>query len=247
MSRYRRRASDGYLRVALDVSLGRLPGRLNCLVVFRNPHRFERKSTRTRVLIRPVATADELDQVYRLHHDSWVHEGHLAALPSGRIIRHPELDVDRNTVILAAFEDGKVVGTNTATLDGPLGVPMDHGLKHELDAIRQEGHKLMASWRIATHPSYRNRTSLILQLIAETADWGHRLGGSACVYLFAKRHERVYQRLVSARTICDAGFFYPDAPRWHATLMRTDAASLGPDGFRNLADRLRAKALAPVE
>lgn len=191
------------------------------------------------IIVRPIADASELDVVYRLHHDSWVAEGLLDPQPSGRLVRHPEMDADPNTIVLIAVDDGKIIGTNTLTLDGPLGVPMDHGLREEVDRIRAEGNKLMASWRIATDPMCRNRMDVVLQLIEATAKHGVEFGGTVCIYLFAKRHERVYQKIVSATTICDAGIFYSDAPKWHAVLMRTDATRWGDRGSQGLVDQLR--------
>ena len=191
------------------------------------------------LMIRPVADGSELDTVYRLHHDSWVGEGYLDARPDGRLVHHPELDANRNTVILVAIEDRSIVGTNSLTLDGPLGVPMDHGLCDEVDRIRAEGHTVMASWRIATEPTCRNRMTVVLALIEETAKWLVASGGTTCIYLFSKCHERIYRKLISATTICDVGAFYPDAPKWHGVLMRTDAKQWGDRGFQGLIEQIR--------
>jgi hypothetical protein len=187
-----------------------------------------------------VTEAFELDAVYRLTHDAWVEEGLIEPQPSGRMVRHPELDSDRDThVLVAKGPDGSVLGTNSITFDGPLGLPMDHGLKGQVDKIRATVQRLAGSWRIATVLDCRSRISVLSALIIKTIDIAEELNVDSCLFLFAKRHERVYQKLIGARTICSSPGFYPDAPLWTPVLMRVDREWFGNgyEGIRSLVRR----------
>jgi hypothetical protein len=79
-----------------------------------------------------------------------------------------------------------------------------------------------------------------MKLIEETAKVAHEFKWTVCLYLFARRHVRVYQRIVSAKQICEVGQFYPDAPHWHGVLMQTNRDELGDEGFLALARRIHS-------
>jgi hypothetical protein len=194
--------------------------------------------------VSPAQSAADLDLVYKLTHDSWVHERLIEPRPSGRLIRHPELDNDHRTkVLIARDENGVVLGTNSITMDGPLGLPMDHGLKEQVDQVRAEIGKIAGSWRIATAPDCRSRVSVLSGLIIKTIDVAESWDVNGCLFLFAMRHERIYQKLIGARTICHRPGFYPDAPSWTPALMRVDRSwfGQGPEGYERIRDLVRRK------
>lgn len=189
------------------------------------------------VIIRTVQNADELHAVRRLHHDSWVQEGYREPDSSGIINRSPEFDTDCNTTVFAASENEQIVGTNTLTIDGPLGVPMDHGLKHHVDEIRASCNVMAASWRISTLPGYRGSRNLVIRLIIHTIEAAQEQNVDTCIFLFNKKHERVYKRLIGATTHGDGGAPFADAPRWHSVLMRLD---MSQSDYIELLGKLRA-------
>ena len=118
--------------------------------------------------IRKVSTAEEMDEVYKLTHDQYVKEGYIAPQPDGRLRHYPHLDGIPETTVLIAVDEGRVVGTNTLTLDGPAGlhVESDSAFKTIASFYRiaaaASGTKLACSWRIVTHPEARNQLSLSL-------------------------------------------------------------------------------------
>lgn len=186
-------------------------------------------------------TAD-MDLVYRLTHDAWVGEGLITPRPSGRMVRHPELDNDDNTIVLLARdENGICIGTNSITMDSPLGLPMDHGLKDQVDTVRMQSGKIAGSWRIATAPVCRSRISVLSALIIATIDIAESWEVESCLFLFSMRHERIYQKLIGARTICHRPGFYSDAPLWTPALMRVDRGWFGnsKDGYEGIRKLLR--------
>ncbi len=151
--------------------------------------------------IRPIQSKAELEEVYRLTHDAYVEEGYCRPRPDGRLIHYPDLDQARETTILVALEEGRIVGTNSLTLDGPSGLHVDKDYGPECQAIRQTGRALASSWRIATHRSCRDQRKIVMSLITETVVRAVDFGVESCLFTFNPRHERIYKRLLNMRTI----------------------------------------------
>jgi len=192
--------------------------------------------------VSPAESAADLDLVYKLTHDAWVDEGLIEPRPSGRMIRHPELDNNEKTIVLLARdENGTCIGTNSITMDSPLGLPMDHGLKDQVDSVRAQLGTIAGSWRIATAPVCRSRVSVLSALIIKTIDIAESWEVDSCLFLFAMRHERIYQKLIGARTICHRPGFYSDAPLWTPALMRVDRGwfGKGKDGYEGIRKLVR--------
>jgi hypothetical protein len=178
-----------------------------------------------RPVVRPTRDPGELDAVHRLTHDAFLERGYCRPQPDGRLRHHPALDLARETTVFVAVADGVVVGTNSLTLDGPGGLPMDRDFRVECHRVRAEGRVLAASWRLATHRTYRDQSFLVKELIRVTTVFGVRSSVETCLFTFNPRHERVYQRLLNLRTIGRrkgmAGLL--NAP---AVLMRSDLERL---------------------
>ena len=183
----------------------------------------------------------DLLAVHRLHHDAWVDEGFLSPRASGTIDRHPEFDRDAETFVLVAEEAGTIVGTVSLSLDGPLGLPVDHGLTSVITPIRSASSRLAAGWRVATHPRLRTSAAVIRALMLETIELTIAHNVSTCLFLFHTRHVPVYRRLLRATTVHAAGAYYDDAPTWDAVLMRADADAWGPGGYRALSNALQPR------
>ena len=86
------------------------------------------------------------------------------------------------------------------------------------------------------------RTRLVLSaLIIKTIDIAELWEVETCLFLFAMRHERIYQRLIGARTICYRPGFYSDAPLWTPALMRVDRGwfGKGKDGYEGIRTLVR--------
>ncbi|MFH1022798.1 MAG: hypothetical protein V1809_05365 [Planctomycetota bacterium] len=177
------------------------------------------------IVIRPVQNSGEMDDVYRLTHDSYVERGYCVPQPDGRLIHYPHLDGISETTMLVAIWNGRIVGTNSLTFDGPEGLHVDAEFKTECDVLRATGRRLGASWRIATRKDCRDERKVIMGLIRETVRSFVSEGGETCVFTFNPRHERVYQRLLNMKTVArsegTAGL--TNAP---AVFMRCDVETL---------------------
>ena len=171
--------------------------------------------------IRPVQNAMEMDQVYRLTHDAYVWRGYNQPQPDGRLVHYPHLDNIPETTVLIAVEHGRILGTNSITLDGPRGLSVDGDFKFDCDGIRKERRPLAASWRIATREDLRGETRVVMGLIQETVRWGISAGVLTCMFTFNPRHERIYKKLLNLETVarCEETKGLKNAP---AVLMRLD-------------------------
>lgn len=155
-------------------------------------------------VIREARTLRELDEVHRITHDSIVEAGYMAPQRGGRIISYPALDPSPLTTILVAIADGRIVGTNSITADGPLGLHTDLYFPRETDAARREGLRLVSSFRIATDPAWpgQNGSALVLDIVKWTAFVAiHKYGFETMLCSFNPKHELVYRRMLHARTI----------------------------------------------
>ncbi|MBI3831317.1 MAG: hypothetical protein HY291_17495 [Planctomycetes bacterium] len=173
------------------------------------------------LIVRPVRNAEEMDEVYRLTHDAYVGRGYNPPQPDGRLVHYPHLDAIPETTVLIAVENGRILGTNSITLDGPLGLSVDGDFKPECDAIRKERRPLATSWRIATREDLRSETRVVMGLIQETVRCGISAGVLTCMFTFNPRHERIYKKLLNLETVaqCAETKGLKNAP---AILMRLD-------------------------
>lgn len=154
--------------------------------------------------IREAQTLRELDAVHRITHESIVSAGYMPPQRGRRIVSYPMLDPSPLTTILIAIENGAVIGTNSLTADGPLGLHTDRDFPAETDAIRREGRRLASSFRIATDPTWRtsNSTALILDIVK----WSlfiaiHKYDFETMLCTFNPKHEGIYKRLLNAEVI----------------------------------------------
>lgn len=172
-------------------------------------------------VVRPIRGDDELDSVYRITHDAYVERGYCQAQPDGRLIHYPHLDRLPETTIFIALQNDEIVGTTSMTIDSPAGLHIDSDFKTECDAVRREGKKLAAGWRIATRSSCRSERAVVMALIQETVTKLVEMNVQTSLYTFNPRHERIYQRLLNMRTIArnDGTHGLNNAP---AVLMRVD-------------------------
>ncbi|MFH1022279.1 MAG: hypothetical protein V1809_02710 [Planctomycetota bacterium] len=177
------------------------------------------------IVIRPVRNDREMDDVCRLTHDAYVERGYCVPQPTGRLIHHPRHDGIPETTVLIAERNRSIVGTNSLTLDGPKGLPVDTDFGTECDAIRATGRRLASSWRIATRKDCRDEQKIVMGLIRETLRLGTLYGVQTCVFTFNPRHERIYERLLNMKTVArnegTAGL--ENAP---AVFMRLDVETL---------------------
>jgi len=177
------------------------------------------------VEIRPIHNAQELETVYRMTHDAYVDMGFVEPRADGRLVHYPHLDALLETTVLVALIDGRIVGTNSLTIDGPGGLHVDEDFKPAADAIRAAGIRLASSYRINTLKEFRHRRDVVMGLIRETARILIEAGSETSLYIFHKRHEGIYRRLLNMETIAELQEIHC-VNNFPAVLMRCDHVKL---------------------
>jgi hypothetical protein len=180
-------------------------------------------------VIRPARGRDELDAVHRITHDSIVAAGYMPASADRRLDSYPTLDASPLTTVLVAVRDGTIIGTNSLTADGPLGLHTDLYFPEETNAVRREGRRLVSSFRIATAPVIQDHHgyALILDLVKWTlvvATKAYAFDTVLCT--FNPKHEPVYRRMLAATTLARQAQVPHGNVRAGAVLMRIDADRL---------------------
>ena len=105
-------------------------------------------------------TRTELEQAYRLVHDTYVEKGYIEPQPSGL---HLKLNnaLPTTTTFVAKLGD-RVVTTVTLFPDSPLGLPLDELYKIDADTLRKQNYHLAEVGALASAPDFRDRSSLIM-------------------------------------------------------------------------------------
>lgn len=198
---------------------------------------------------RKAVSEADIRAVWRLTHDAYVASHYADPQPGGMLQHYPHLDqIPETSVFIVEDAFGRVLGSNSLTLDGPAGLHVDDDFKETVDDVRREcrrkGWNLGASWRIATHPECRNHLDVILPLIQATVEEGKRYPLDVTLYTFNPKHERFYRRMLGLETIAGplAGHSVKGAP---AILMRGNLEALLKAWNRVLRCRARANRRAP--
>jgi hypothetical protein len=180
-------------------------------------------------MIRSVENLDELNEVYQITHDAFVQMGYAQPRADGRLIYFPQMEQLAETRVLVALQGGQMVGTVSWTLDGPLGLHVDEDFRTECDAIRAEGRKLAAAWRVVTRPDVQQSPQVILALIEAVIEAVIEeymaAGVEVSLFTFNPVHERVYQKLLGMQTVArsEGTCNLENAP---AVLMRAEMGTL---------------------
>lgn len=199
-------------------------------------------------VIRPAQGRAELDAVHRITHDSIVAGGYMLAKPDRRLDSYPMLDASPLTTVLVAVCDGTIIGTNSLTADGPLGLHTDLYFPAETNAVRRDRRRLVSSFRIATAPTVQDRHgyALILDLVKWTlvvATEAYAFETMLCT--FNPKHETVYRRMLAATTLAHQAQVAHGDVNAGAVLMRIDIDRL-PVALVAEATQLRRSVTGPV-
>ena len=185
-----------------------------------------------KIEIRAVQGPEELKAVYRMTHDAYVDMGFIRPRDDGMLIHYPHLDRINETTVLLALLDGRIVGTNSLTLDGPIGLHVDEDFGLETNHIRADGRTLAACYRMNTLPEVRLHNAIVMSLIRETVWRALESDVQTCLFIFHKRHERVYQRLLNMKTVAERSEI-ACVENFPAVFMRCDLETL-PAAFRTV-------------
>lgn len=133
------------------------------------PERFRIENMRTNIRLRHnwpsksleikiADTQQELEQAFRLLHDSYVKANYMQPDPTGlRIL--PQHLLSQTATIVAKW-DGQVVGTMSMIRDNPLGLPMEK--MFSVADRRQTGRRLTEVSSLAIDPKYRGLVNQVL-------------------------------------------------------------------------------------
>lgn len=135
----------------------------------------------------------------------------------------PGFDVSKNTKTIIVEDNNKVIGTNSITIDGKLGLPSDKYFKKETDIIRNKTDgKVGNSWKIAISEKYRKNISILFDIIQKTVELAVEMDIQTCLYIFPKKHENVYKKFIKAETIAEKKCDIGDKKDVHLVLMKTE-------------------------
>jgi len=142
--------------------------------IIRRKAMFERIPVE-RFSIRLARTVEEYEQAFRLVHVAYVYQGYelLKAID----MRTTEQHVLPEASVLVAYEDGRCVGTISATLDSPAGLPLDKDYPEELGALRSQGARIVEIGSFAV-VSRARRTGASQLLALSTFRLGERAHGA---------------------------------------------------------------------
>lgn len=165
-----------------------------------------------------------LNEVHSLVHDAFVDAGLCPKKTNNLLNLYPHLNRIEETKIIIAEKDGKIIGTNSVTVDGEYGLHTDSYFKEETDLIRKEStNKIGSSWRIATDKNYRNNIGLLLDIIRKTVEIIIEMDIETCLYSFSTKHEKFYKKLLNAETIAESDVFLKEGLKTRSVLMKTNA------------------------
>jgi len=173
--------------------------------------------------IQKLTDLKRLPEIGRLIHDTFIESGLISTKCKTTVDLYPHLNSRKETTILTAELNGKIIGTNSMTLDGPAGLHTDYYFKEETDFIRKtENTVLGSSWRIATSHEYRKKIRLFLDLIQKSFFIAKEKKIETCLFVFEKNHEEFYKKLLDAETIAQRNYNQYPYNNINFVLMKTD-------------------------
>ena len=107
-----------------------------------------------------AATAHELEQAFRLVHDSYVREGYMDPHPSG--LRLSIFNALPHSTVFIGCRGNEVLLATTLFPDSFLGLPMDTLYKKELQQVRDEGRFIAEVGAFAVAPDFRDNNPTVL-------------------------------------------------------------------------------------
>ncbi len=166
---------------------------------------------------------NRLSEIGKLVYDTLVESGHISSQYNNSVDLYPHLNKIPETTILIAELKGKIIGTNSMTIDSPNGLHTDKFFKEETDFIRKTENKILgSSWRIATKREYRRNIRLFLDIVQNTFFAAKEMNIETCLFVFDKKHEEFYKKLLDAETLAEKICNIEPEIEIPMVLMRTD-------------------------
>lgn len=156
-------------------------------------------------VVREINDVAGLSEVYRLVYREYFKLGYAEPNCDEILSHYAELDGIDETTVIGAYYDGELVGTNSITVDGPMGLHVDHDFPDQVGRIRNwckaSGLRLGASWRIVTKSTVRHSFGVLVDIVRATVRKGCELGLHITLYSFHPSHERRYKRFLGLQTV----------------------------------------------
>lgn len=133
---------------------------------------------------------------WRFLYDQYLRAGYIPSNPSGLYVCRQAIGPD--TLVVLAPREGQVVGTISAIMDGPLGLPLDSVYPEELNALHTEDRRFFELGLLCqTSNSFRD----LLELMRHAYYFAMYQGGTDCVCGIPPKWTRFYSRAVGFRPI----------------------------------------------
>lgn len=118
------------------------------------------------ITFREATTPSEQETCLQLVNDVYVDAGYVTGpVGFGYTRKIPQHDNPETMIFMATgFNQWqKEIPIYTASLfpDGPMGLPLEIGFKNQVDALRQQGHRLVEIGCLASHKDYRKKDKRI--------------------------------------------------------------------------------------
>lgn len=166
---------------------------------------------------------NRLPEISLLVRETFIESGLISDHFNSSADFYPHLNTIKETTILIAEQNGKIIGTNSMTTDSSVGLHTDSYFKEETDFIRKTEKKILgSSWRLATIHEYRNNIHLFLDLIQTSFHIAKEKHIETCLFVFNKKHEAFYKKLLDAETIAEKICTMDYEIKIPFVLMRTD-------------------------
>ncbi len=195
--------------------------------------------------VRTVRDDVELDVVYRMAHEAYLHQGYCAPTAPKRLNLYPSLDGIEETRVWVLDFKGTIQASVSVTQDGPKGLPMECGFGGLYAGVRLERRRLGAVWRMVkcSAAGALPNPGLIMVTTALTDAFCNRNLETFFCSVHPK-HESFYRRVLKMRRV---GFSrdsegLQNAP---AVLMRCDIESLPEKWLRSRQRQPETRIVVP--
>ncbi|MFP4242389.1 MAG: N-acyl amino acid synthase FeeM domain-containing protein [Chitinispirillaceae bacterium] len=131
-------------------------------LMFKKRIIFDQNRT-TDFVLKIADTREELEQAFRLLHDTYVREKFMKPHPSGLRIRFH--NAAPCTVVIVGKKAGEVVLTTSLYVDSFLGIPADTTFREEIGKLRSEGRYFAEVGSLAAREDVRSADSTLQLLL----------------------------------------------------------------------------------
>lgn len=155
------------------------------------------------ITISQLTDFSRLPEIFSLAYKTFLENNLILPSESEQMDLYPQLNKSGHTIIIIAECEGRIIATNSVTMDGENGLHTDTHFKKETDEWRRKSKALGSLWRIATEKKYRNNVKLIKDILKKTVEVIEVMGIATVVFTIEKRHEKIYKRIFGAETIAE--------------------------------------------